>query len=137
MNINEQEKTENFVYKHDIECKVPERLLDLSSEFGELAKLVLKETEYGKKEFVSNAEIDDKMGQLYLVFLELANEIGVNLDDAFKRALETNDLKLGDKEDLKRYPLGRNLNKDTIDKLEKEKAEKKTKKRLFNFKKEK
>lgn len=107
MNINEQEKAINFVYKHDIDCEVPYRLLDLSSELGALSKMILKETDYGKKEFESNPEIDDKLGQMYFVFLELANEIGVNLDDALKRALEKNDIKLKDKENMNVTNFGR------------------------------
>ena len=98
MNINEQERIINFMYKHNLSCDVTSRVLDLSAEVGKLGKMVLKNTNYGKEQFKSSPELNDQLGEIYLVILELANEMGVHLEDVFKRAVERNDLKLSDKE---------------------------------------
>lgn len=98
MHLNNQEKAINFAYKHNITCDVESKILDLVSELGILSKKILKVTNYGKENFVTTPEIEDQVGEAYLVFLELANEIGVNLEDSLKRAVERNELKLKDKD---------------------------------------
>ena len=97
MNINEQKRIINYMYKHDLSCDATNRVLDLSSEVGKLSKMILKNTNYGKEEFKINPEMQDQVGEIYLVLLELANDMGLDLQDSFKRAVERNDIKLSDK----------------------------------------
>lgn len=50
-----QTRVAEFVRAHQLETSVEVRLLDLSSEVGELAKEVLKASQYGRTAFAPNA----------------------------------------------------------------------------------
>lgn len=65
------------------------RLMDVQSELGEVAKEILKETEYGKKEW-KNASEDaaSEMGDLLFSVIALANAMHVDLDTALKNVLQ-------------------------------------------------
>jgi NTP pyrophosphatase (non-canonical NTP hydrolase) len=64
------------------------RALDLVSETGELAKEVLKATEYGKKHFFKTEDWKVEMGDVLFALVCLANETETDLGESIKLALD-------------------------------------------------
>lgn len=56
-------------------------------EVGELAKEVLKATEYGTKPFHPNDHWADELGDIFFTINILANSTGIALDSALERVL--------------------------------------------------
>lgn len=77
-----------FVAAHRLATPVPFRLLDLTSEVGELAKEVLKATDYGRRPFESDEAWAGELADVLFAVLCLADSTGVDLDAALRRALE-------------------------------------------------
>lgn len=63
------------------------RILDIQSELGELAKEVLKSTNYGKKELVITKELELELGDVLYSLLTFANENGVSIEKCLDGAL--------------------------------------------------
>jgi NTP pyrophosphatase (non-canonical NTP hydrolase) len=84
-----QRAAANFVAEHGIEAPVQARLLDLSSEVGELSKEYLKSTNYGYEPFEEPPDgWQDELGDVLFSLVCLANSTGVNLDAALQGALD-------------------------------------------------
>lgn len=79
----------DFVEEHGIEAPVQARLLDLSSEVGELSKEYLKSTEYGREPFdESSGGWQNELGDVLFSLVCLANSTGVDMETALQRALD-------------------------------------------------
>lgn len=65
------------------------RLLDIQSELGELAKEVLKSTDYGKNKLVVTKELELEFGDVLYSLLTFADENGMvaekNLDEVLEK----------------------------------------------------
>jgi NTP pyrophosphatase (non-canonical NTP hydrolase) len=83
-----QTRVAAFTKTHQLEHDAAARLLDLVSETGEVAKEMLKATQYGAQEFSRTDAWCDEMGDVFFALVCLANETDVNLDDALAAALE-------------------------------------------------
>ena len=84
-----QRTVANFVVERGIEAPVQARLLDLSSEIGELAKEYLKSTNYDHEPFEKPADgWSDELGDVLFSLICLANSTDVNLTAALQRALK-------------------------------------------------
>ena len=84
-----QRTVANFVEEHDIEAPIHARLLDLSSEVGELSKEYLESTNYGREPFeVRTDGWQDELGDVFFSLVCLANSTGVNLQTALQGSLE-------------------------------------------------
>ena len=64
------------------------RLLDLLSELGELAKETLKSNQYGSRETALTPEWESELADVFFSLICLANDSGVDLDQALDAALE-------------------------------------------------
>lgn len=82
-----QQEVARFVQTHGLQADVSTRLLDLTSEVGEVAKEVLKGTGYGREPFRPTAEWEGELGDVYFALLCVANSTGVNLEQALTGAL--------------------------------------------------
>lgn len=88
MNIpNLQEKVAQFVAEYRLETEVSFRVLDLVSEVGELAKEVLKSSDYGQKSFQPNEDWTGELADALFALICLANSSQVNLETALEGAL--------------------------------------------------
>jgi NTP pyrophosphatase (non-canonical NTP hydrolase) len=76
-----------FVDTRGIGTSVSNRMLDVSSEAGELAKEVLKGTDYGKKPFEMTKSFADEFGDVLFSLVCLANQTNLNIEDALDQAL--------------------------------------------------
>jgi NTP pyrophosphatase (non-canonical NTP hydrolase) len=82
-----QQSVAEFVRQHHLETDVAHRLLDAVSELGEVAKEVLKGSDYGKSRFRASKAWKDELGDVVFSLMCVANTTGVDLDKAVKQAL--------------------------------------------------
>ena len=86
-----QNKVKEFNEKRNANIKpmtVSERLLDISSEFGELAKEELKATNYGTKDFKVTDDFMLEFGDVLYSLLSLACETGIDAEYALDRVIK-------------------------------------------------
>lgn len=83
-----QQRIAEFVATHHLEAPVPARLLDLTSELGELAKEVLKSSHYGRHPFTPTENWPGELADALFALICLANTTGVDLQIALDHALE-------------------------------------------------
>jgi len=83
---NIQAKVEVFVKLHEMESPADSRVLDLVSEVGELAKDVLKMSDYGRKNF-EKGDAADELGDIFFSLINVANYFGVDLDEAVNASM--------------------------------------------------
>jgi NTP pyrophosphatase (non-canonical NTP hydrolase) len=83
----DQERVKMFVQKHGLNASVENRLLDLLSEAGELAKEALKGNRYGQTAFSATKNWRVELGDVYFSLLCLANLTDVDLSQALSDTL--------------------------------------------------
>lgn len=84
---NWQERARKFAQKHNLSRTPGVTALDLLSEFGEVAKELLKATNYGQHDPIDNPAIADELGDMLYSLCELATAVNVDLDQALTAAL--------------------------------------------------
>ena len=77
-----------FCERHNLKHNPETWLLDLVSEVGELAKSLLKATNYGKAKLHISKEVEEELGDVCFSLLALANELGLDLEKALIRVLK-------------------------------------------------
>ena len=94
-----QNEVAQFVEQHEMEIRVEDRMLDLTSEIGELAKEILNATGYGRRVFCPDETWRDELGDVFFSLICLANSTDINLSDALRRAMDKYGLRLASKGD--------------------------------------
>ena len=84
---NIQKKIKEFCGQHNLESSPEHHLLDTVSELGELAKEVLKMSEYGKKTPEFRKEAASELGDTLYSLIRVANSLDVDLEEALEEAL--------------------------------------------------
>ena len=84
---NWQQLSHDFAQKHNLSHPPGVTALDLLSEFGEVAKELLKATDYGNHAPSDNPALADELGDLLYSLCELATAVNVDLDHALTAAL--------------------------------------------------
>lgn len=82
-----QHEVAEFVKEHGLEAPVHSRTLDLTAEAGELAKEVLKGTEYGRRQFEPSQGWEDELGDVFFALVCLANRTDIELEAALQSSL--------------------------------------------------
>jgi NTP pyrophosphatase (non-canonical NTP hydrolase) len=82
-----QEKVSGFVKNNELETNVETRLLDLTSEIGEVAKAAVKGSHYGKEKFTATDEWTNELGDVLFSLICVANKTEVDLETALNKAL--------------------------------------------------
>lgn len=100
-----QTRVAEFVNAHNLEVSVEARLLDLTSEVGELAKEALKASNYGRTPFAPNAAWADELADVFFVLVCLANSTQVNLDEALSATLNKYQTRLAERGNASSAPL--------------------------------
>jgi len=77
-----------FICKHQLQTDIKTRYVDLASEIGELGKEILKSTEYGKKDFSTNPQVIDEVGDCLFSLFVLCHELGIDAHDVLSGALK-------------------------------------------------
>lgn len=83
-----QNKVRNLIDEYSLSCSENIRYIDLVSEIGELGKEILKETDYGKKDYVSNESSKEEMGDCIFSLLALCCEMKIDANEALDYALK-------------------------------------------------
>ena len=94
-----QKEVARFVYQHELEIRVEDRMLDLTSEIGELAKEILNATGYGRQPFCPHATWRDELGDVLFSLICLANSTDIDLLDALQRVINKYHQRLASKGD--------------------------------------
>src|SRR5687767_527360 len=94
-----QTQVEAFVQAHGLTTSVEARMLDMVAEVGEVAKEVLKGSEYGKLPFVPPHGWTDELGDTLFTLICLANSTQVDLNAALVNVLAKYERRLGEQGD--------------------------------------
>ena len=91
-----QEVVRNFAAQHGL-CHTPEtHALDLVAEVGEVAKEVLRATDYGRCPFASTSELAGELGDALYALAALGESCGVDLEHSLDEALHRYEARLRD-----------------------------------------
>ncbi len=82
-----QQQVAKFINEHDLDRGSMVWMLDLVSEVGELSDELLQDSEYGETPLHAGREWMEELGDVLFSLTCLANQTGVDLDDALERAL--------------------------------------------------
>lgn len=83
-----QHNVKTFCQEYDIEIPLEYSVLDLMSELGEIAKEILKSSNYGKKPVKHKEELKGELGDVFYSLITIANTVNVDLEDALQQSLE-------------------------------------------------
>jgi NTP pyrophosphatase (non-canonical NTP hydrolase) len=83
-----QEIIKRFCGDHNLDSPLEHRALDLLSEVGEVAKEILKMSDYGKKPIQINDEVKSEIGDVLFVLVIIANQLNISLDEALAEVLQ-------------------------------------------------
>jgi NTP pyrophosphatase (non-canonical NTP hydrolase) len=83
-----QQKIKDFTSTHNLDCPIEHRALDLVSEIGEVAKEIIKMSNYGTKKPAFREELKGELGDVLFSLTVLANQLDVDLEDALNLVLE-------------------------------------------------
>ena len=87
--MKDMQKTVNeMIKKYNLESSTEIKFIDFISEVGELGKELLKGNNYGKKEFVKTDNLQLEMGDVLFSFVCLANDLHIDLQEAFDKVVE-------------------------------------------------
>ncbi|MFQ6009597.1 MAG: MazG nucleotide pyrophosphohydrolase domain-containing protein [Candidatus Aenigmatarchaeota archaeon] len=83
-----QEKVKRFVEENKLQMSPEHAALDLISELGEVAKEILKATDYGRHPPKKREEIKSELGDALYSLINLANTLNVDIEEALELAME-------------------------------------------------
>jgi NTP pyrophosphatase (non-canonical NTP hydrolase) len=83
-----QLKIKKFCKENNLESPPEHRVLDTMSELGEVAKEILKMSDYGRKPIKYREDIKSELGDLLYSVITIANSFDVDLDEALNLVLE-------------------------------------------------
>ena len=93
-----QRQVADFAQQHRLLHDPATHALDLVSEVGEVAKEILKATDYGQRPLQTNASLLDEMGDALYSLLALAESCGVDAEAALGSALGKYERRLSERE---------------------------------------
>ena len=96
--MDEQRAVAAFVEEHDLAADPAYRILDLSSEVGEIAKDAAASTEYGDRPGELSVA-SDELGDALFALLALADALDVDAGEALDEALAKYERRLDDRGD--------------------------------------
>ena len=83
-----------FLQRHELKHDAASHVLDLVSEVGEIAKLVLEATDYGKQPPNWNKDFEGEIGDAAYSLLALATVLDVELEGALREALDKLEMRI-------------------------------------------
>ncbi len=83
-----QKKIKDFCKENNLKSPIEHRLLDTMSELGEVAKEVLKMSNYGRKSIEYREEFKDEIGDAFFSLITVANSFDIDLEEALEEVLE-------------------------------------------------
>ncbi len=83
-----QQRIKEFCKKHNLESSPEHKVLDTMSELGEVAKEILKMSDYGRKPIKYRDELKSELGDLFYSLITIANSFDIDLEEALDLVLE-------------------------------------------------
>lgn len=83
-----QERIKKFCKENNMESPLEHRVLDTISELGEVAKEILKMSNYGKKHIEYREELKSELGDVLYSLITIANTFDIDLEEALNQVLE-------------------------------------------------
>jgi len=83
-----QEKIKKFCKENNLESPAEHRVLDAVSELGEVAKEILKMSDYGRQPLKYREELKLELGDLTYSIITIANSFDIDLKEALNLVLE-------------------------------------------------
>lgn len=83
-----QERIKKFCKENDMGSPAEHRVLDTMSELGEVAKEILKMSNYGRKPIEYREELKSELGDVLYSLITIANTFDIDLEDALHQVLE-------------------------------------------------
>ena len=84
-----QKKVDTFSKKNNLSKNPDILIIDLTSEIGELAKEIIKSTDYGTNKIRKiTPETKSEIGDVLFVLIRLANELEMDLDSSILKVIE-------------------------------------------------
>jgi len=90
-----QARIKKFCEENNMQSPAEHRVLDTMSELGEVAKEVLKMSDYGRKPSVYREELKSELGDVLYSLITIANTFDVDLEEALEMVLEKYEKRLG------------------------------------------
>ena len=90
---NLQQQVKDFCQTHQLDTPLEFRMLDLISELGEVAKEILKTSNYGNRKFHLQPEFSDELGDVFLL-ITVANQCDIDLEEALQQAIKKYEYRL-------------------------------------------
>lgn len=84
----QQQRVKDWMARYGLGTDPQTRMLDLSSEVGELAKEVLKATGYGTRPLAPTASLEEELGDCVFSLLCVSEALGLDGEKALDQALE-------------------------------------------------
>lgn len=84
----QQQRVKDLMARYGLGTDPQVRMLDLSSEVGELAKEVLKSTAYGTRPFTPTASLEEELGDCLFSLLCLSESLGLEAQPALEKVLQ-------------------------------------------------
>ena len=85
---NIQKKVKLFCENNKLNSPVEHRVLDTMSELGEVAKEILKMSDYGDRPIQYNDNLKMELGDLLYSIITIANVFDIDLDEALNEVLK-------------------------------------------------
>ena len=82
-----QKKVKLFCEKNELNSPIEHRVLDTMSELGEVAKEILKMSNYGDSPIKYNDNLKMELGDLLYSIITIANVFDIDLDEALNEVL--------------------------------------------------
>ena len=82
-----QERVKLFCEKNELNSPLEHRVLDTMSELGEVAKEILKMSNYGDRPIKYNDNLKMELGDLLYSIITIANVFDIDLDEALNEVL--------------------------------------------------
>jgi NTP pyrophosphatase (non-canonical NTP hydrolase) len=92
-----QRDVSEFITKNKLGCSPEYRTLDLTSEIGEIAKEVLKVTDYGRNHTGYRRELEAEIGDAFFSLIALANSFDIDLSSTLQKTIEKYERRISEK----------------------------------------
>ena len=89
-----QKKVKLFCEKNELNSPIEHRVLDTMSELGEVAKEILKMSNYGDRPIKYNDNLKMELGDLLYSIITIANVFDIDLDEALNEVLRKYDQRM-------------------------------------------
>jgi len=85
---NLQQKIKLFCDQNKLNSSIEHRVLDTMSELGEVAKEILKMSDYGRSKIQYNEKLKMELGDVLYSIITVANSFDIDLEEALNKVLK-------------------------------------------------